>query len=506
MAQVIFSSQQRDALFGQSPWDAVLVVSDRFELAQWPEVSQLIQHAASVDQRIGSEATLLLAPGLAGGRLVLAPTGDLGSDYEDARRFYEAAETGIKMAYRAGARNVLLLVDGPKTDARYLYGADVAALGCGQGLYLNPDVEDSTQVRVGVLDSQDADRLNALEHGRVAARDLCGGDPEQMAPPAFADYCLALFEEEPLDVSIIDDAEQLVREYPLLSAVARSSFAVARHSARVVRVEYCPEGEIHQTWLIAGKGVTFDTGGADLKVGGSMAGMSRDKGGAAAAAGLMKAVAMLQPKGIRIIAELGLVRNSIGSDAFVPDEIITGHAGAKVRIGNTDAEGRLVLADLLSHLRQQADQAVNPRVFSLATLTGHVGRAYGPYTGVVENSVARSGQLGRVMQQVGERWAEPVELSTLRREDFAQVAPRSESEDLLSSNNGASVNISRGHQFPLAFLLKASGLDRYHLGSDKPIPYLHVDIASSAVEASNPLYGKPTARPVATLLAMMAEL
>ncbi|WP_028110852.1 M17 family metallopeptidase [Ferrimonas futtsuensis] len=506
MAQVEFFTPAEDAQFGEGGWDALLVVSQDFTLEANPELGQLVDHAASVDQRIGKEPTLLLAPGLAGGRLVLAPTGDIRDDYEDVRRVYEAAEEGAKMAFRSGARDILLLLDLPDGDPRYLNAAEVAALGCGQGLYLNPDVEDQPRVRIGLMNGQDVARLNALEAGRIAARDLCGGDPEQMAPPAFADYCVGLFAEEPVELTVIDDQDQLVREYPLLSAVSRTSFAVARHAARVVRVEYNPEGEVHQTWLIAGKGVTFDTGGADLKVGGAMAGMSRDKGGAAATVGFMKTVAMLRPKGIRIIAEMGLVRNALGSDAFVPDEIITSHAGARVRIGNTDAEGRLVLADLLSHLRQDAQGAVSPRVFSIATLTGHVVRAYGPYTGVVENSVARRGQQGQLMQQIGERWGEPVEISTLRREDFAQVAGRSESEDLLSSNNGASVNISRGHQFPQAFLLKASGLDKHQLASDSPIPYLHLDIAATAVEKRDPLYGKPSARPVATLLAMMEEL
>lgn len=120
----------------------------------------------------------------------------------------------------------------------------------------------------------------------------------------------------------------------MLSAVARASFAVARHQPRVVKLEYRGEGDIQHNYFFAGKGVVYDTGGADLKVGGAMAGMSRDKGGAAAVAGLMKTLSLLKPKGIRVVAELGLVRNSIGSEAFVTDEIITAHSGVRVRIGN----------------------------------------------------------------------------------------------------------------------------------------------------------------------------
>ncbi|WP_298440549.1 leucyl aminopeptidase family protein [uncultured Ferrimonas sp.] len=494
----------KDALFGDQGWDAVVVISDQFELSDYPEIRQLMQHARSVDQRLGREPVLLLAPGLAGGRLICAPTGDLSGDYEDVRRFAEAAQAGIGMAVRAGAERPLLLVDEPQGDMRYSRAAEVALLGAGHELYRPFDVAP-LNITVGVYGLEDASRANALEYGRIAARDLCGGDPEQMAPPAFAQYCVDLFEDSAVKVSVIDDRATLDKEYPLLSGVARASYGVERHEPRVVRLEYVGAGAISRNWMLAGKGVTFDTGGADLKIGGAMAGMSRDKGGAAATAGLMATLAQLQPKGVRVIAELGLVRNSIGREAIVPDEIISGHSGKKVRIGNTDAEGRLVLADLLSHLRADAKQHDDAVLMSLATLTGHVVRSYGPYSAVVENAVARGQALGGELQAISELWGEPFELSRLRREDFAQVAARSPSEDLLSSNNGASVNISRGHQFPMAFLLQAAGLDEHQLGSDKPLPYLHLDIAGSAVEKRDPLYGKPTAVPIATLLAKLLD-
>ena len=171
-----------------------------------------------------------------------------------------------------------------------------------------------------------------------------------MTPRRFADYCVEAFASSKVRVDVETDVDTLLADYPLLMAVARSSLMVERHKPAVIRMEYVGEGEITETLLFAGKGLVYDTGGADLKINGAMAGMSRDKGGAAAVAGFMKTVAELQPKGLRVVVEIGAVRNSIGSDAFVADEIITSHAGVRVRIGNTDAEGRLVLADLLSHL------------------------------------------------------------------------------------------------------------------------------------------------------------
>src|SRR4029077_21045425 len=107
------------------------------------------------------------------------------------------------------------------------------------------------------------------------------------------------------------------------------------------------------------------------KTDGHMAGMSRDKGGAGVVAGLLRAVAALALPGVRVIGLLGLVRNSIGEESFVSDEIIRSRAGVRVRIGNTDAEGRLVLADLLARAKDLAGGEPDPLLFSVATLTGH---------------------------------------------------------------------------------------------------------------------------------------
>jgi leucyl aminopeptidase len=231
-----------------------------------------------------------------------------------------------------------------------------------------------------------------------------------------------------------------------------------------------------------------------------MAGMSRDKGGAAAVAGFLKTVAMLKPAGLRVVAEIGAVRNSIGSDAFVADEIITSHAGVRVRIGNTDAEGRLVLADLMSHLRLQAKDAVDPTLFSIATLTGHAARAVGPYTALVENGAARKAGVSAQIAQAGEVWGDPSELSSSRREDFAFIKARSCADDVLSCNNAPSSVTARGHQFPMAFLVVAAGLEQNSALSDG-LPYVHIDIAGSGVDGGDWQHGKPSAAPVTSLAA-----
>lgn len=329
-----------------------------------------------------------------------------------------------------------------------------------------------------------------------------------MAPPRLADFVRETCEAHGVEVQVLEDQALLNAEYPLLMAVARASTRVQRHHPRVVRLSWAGGGPVQRTICIAGKGVTYDTGGADVKVGGSMAGMRGDKGGAAAAAGFILACARApeeQTRGLRVVVELGCVRNSVGSDAFVPDEVLVGHAGKRVLVGNTDAEGRLVLADVLSHLRERAlaDPGGHPSpVFlSLATLTGHATRAFGPFAAATDSGAARAaGGVAPRLPAAGALLGQPLEVSSLRREDYQFIEPGSpitpisrcgEAYDVVQCNNAASVATVRGHQFPMAFLDVASGLREHAAGSAVPIPFCHMDLANSVMDSRGIETGSP---------------
>ena len=98
-----------------------------------------------------------------------------------------------------------------------------------------------------------------------------------------------------------------------------------------------------------------------------MAGMSRDKCGAADVAGFLKVVSILKPKNIKVIGAMAMVRNSVGSNGYVSDEIITSRAGVRIRVGNTDAEGRTAMVDVLAHMKEKALTEINPHLFTIAT-------------------------------------------------------------------------------------------------------------------------------------------
>ncbi|AEP28918.1 M17 family metallopeptidase [Brumicola nitratireducens] len=490
-------------------YDAYVLVSNTLSSQHYPDIQQNLEQHQSLDKRVGGHAVLVAAD-VVGGRLLQVPVGQLDRDYDDVRRIFDAARNVAQTLLDSGVRKPLLEINlaglNESQAAQFKNAVEAAYLGLCQGLWQPLEARqalDEHEIEpiefIGLIDgssSIDVSRLNAIEAGKRIARDLCGTEPERMAPPGFADYCVAAFKGSNVKVTVVSDDAHIKHEYPLLHAVARASIEVKRHRPRIIRMVYEPSGEITKTLLFAGKGITFDTGGADLKVNGHMAGMSRDKGGAAGVAGFMKTLSLLAPKGIKVIAELGAVRNSIGAEAFIPDEIITSHAGVRVRVGNTDAEGRMLLADLLSHLREDAVSAVNPQLFSVATLTGHAAMAFGPYTALVENKPARDMGIAKQLFVQGELCADQVEPSLSRREDFDFVKPRTKADDVLSSNNAPSVTTMRGHQFPMAFLTIASGLDKHEASAKQPLPFTHVDIAGSGIEGLDWQHGKPTGAPV----------
>lgn len=504
-----------------SSYDCVLLVGHDLATVRLPPVQGALKSAKALDAGFAGRTALWPAASAAGGRLVMAPTGPIARDYDDVRRYGEAASRGVRLARDAGSKKILLVVQAPRQgNDRYEHAAVVAALGARAGLWQPLEAREARGAAkvepvkvIGVtvveekepFDRMDARWVTAVDDGLRLAKDLAGTEPERMAPPKFAAYVQEAFRGTGVKVSVVKAPAQLNESYPLLMAVARASMPVRRHQPCVIRLEYTPPGRANETFLFAGKGLTYDTGGADIKAGGHMAGMSRDKGGGAAVAGLLLTAAKLQLEGVKLIAELGVVRNSAGADAYVADEILTSHAGVRVRVGNTDAEGRMVLADLLSHLRIRAQKEIQPHLLSVATLTGHAGRAVGPYSIALDNGPARSARVAERLGNVGDDWGDPFEISRLRREDYDFVRPRTLADDVLQCNNLPSSATPRGHQFPAAFLAIASGLNQHEGDSAKPIPFTHVDIGGSGAEGGDWQHGFPTGKPLVAFLTALLQ-
>ncbi|XP_060595128.1 putative aminopeptidase W07G4.4 isoform X1 [Ruditapes philippinarum] len=486
-------------------YDSVIVVTDKVEklVGNLECLKAPIENYAKVDSI--DDVVLIQTDVVPSGRLIWSPTGPLDRDYDDVRRFYDAGYKGIKRAMKAGSKWPLFV---RPIDKTFPEAGKCATLGALQAAYVPLEIREDVPNRAKKVDKigiwcddlnrvkAGIEKLNALEMGRIVTRDIGGSDPERMAAPRVEEYVKNIFQDTAIKVEVISDVAVFEKEYPLLAAVNRAARLVPRHQGRLIYLTYEGEGPIEKTLFLVGKGITYDTGGADIKAGGVMAGMHRDKCGAATVAGFFKTLSVLKPKGIKVVGSMSMVRNSVGSECYVADEIITSRAGARVRVGNTDAEGRMVMADVLCRMKEWALNAVNPQLFTIATLTGHAIRAYGEdYSIIMDNGPAKKINTSSVIQAAGDILADPFEISTIRRDDYVFHTGKSEYEDVLQCNNAPSSATPRGHQTPAAFLIMASGLDKHGNDSDKPLPYSHLDIAGS----SGPFPGVPTAAPLLAL-------
>ncbi|KAK0070474.1 aminopeptidase W07G4.4 isoform X2 [Biomphalaria pfeifferi] len=493
----------KDATF-----DIVVVVTDKLErlAGNLDTLKVPLENYSKIDKAFDKQPVLISTDAVPSGRVIYAATGPLVRDQDDVRRFADAAAAGIKRALSAGCKRPLFVCP---NDETFQQSRMVSNLGILQSLYKPIELLEAGKAlevdALGLWFSGDQTEtkkilndLIALELGRIVARDIGGSDPERMTAAKVLAYLENAFKDSSVKVSAISDVNTLTKEYPLLAAVNRAANTVERHKARLIFLEYEGEQEITKTLFIVGKGITYDTGGTDIKAGCVMAGMHRDKCGAAAAAGFMKVIDSLKPDHLRVVAALSMVRNSVGEESYVADEIITSRAGVRVRVGNTDAEGRMVMADVLCHMKEKALEAVNPQLFTIATLTGHAVRAVGPdYSIILDNGPARNLNTAQNIQESGEQYGDPFEISTIRREDYEFHKGKSEYEDVLQCNNSPSTLTNRGHQTPAAFLIMASGLDKHGKDSSQPLPYSHIDIAGS----SGPFPGLPTGAPIIALTA-----
>jgi leucyl aminopeptidase len=200
------------------------------------------------------------------------------------------------------------------------------------------------------------------------ARDLINTPANLLGPAELAQAVAEVAAAHGARFSVIE-GEALAEGFPALATVGRAS--TRPRAPRVVVLEW---GEPdHPLVALCGKGVCFDTGGLDLKPSAGMLRMKKDMGGAAVALGVAEA-AMRARLPVRLLLLVGAVENAVSGDAFRPMDVLRTRAGLTVEIGNTDAEGRLVLADLLAFAVERKPEVL----LDFATLTGAARVALGP--------------------------------------------------------------------------------------------------------------------------------
>lgn len=227
----------------------------------------------------------------------------------------------------------------------------------------NADAELTRVVVVG-----EASKASAFERGVSLAdsvgfaRDLVNEHPGLCTPDWLATQAKTRAEALGLEVQVLDEDELQARGFNLHLAVARGS----DEPARLLHAIYRPAGAVTKRVALVGKGVTFDSGGYSIKPSASMVDMHMDMGGAAAVIGAMDAVGRHKPEGVEVHFIAPMAENLISGSAYKINEVIRAYNGTTVEIIDTDAEGRLLLADALAYA---VEQGVD-EVIDLATLTG----------------------------------------------------------------------------------------------------------------------------------------
>ena len=241
----------------------------------------------------------------------------------------------------------------------------------------------------------------AVVEGVVLARDLVNEPGGSLTPQVFARKATRMAKEKGLTAKVMDEAAIKKAGFGGLLGVNRGS----DHPPRFVELTYRPKGKAKATLALVGKGITFDSGGLSIKPWQGMSEMKTDMGGAAAVIGAMSALSSLAPK-IRVKGYLPMTDNMLGGDATRPGDVLKIRNGKTIEVINTDAEGRLILADALS----LASEANPDAIVDLATLTGACVVALGSdIAGLMGKNDAFLNQVEKAAKDAGEKvWQLPL--------------------------------------------------------------------------------------------------
>jgi leucyl aminopeptidase len=291
--------------------------------------------------------------------------------------------------------------------------AVVAAIGEGAKLAAyrfdrfksEPQGDPTTRITVvgPALDAIDAGiaRAEAIARGVAIARDLVNTPAGDLPPRRFGDIAVELGVADGFDVTVLGREEIVEQRLGGLLGVAAGS----DEPPRFIRLRYVPDGETQLVVALVGKGITFDSGGLSLKSGAGMMAMKNDMGGAAAVLGAFSALRSLGIA-VEVRGYLALTENMPSGSAMRPGDVVTTRNGKTIEVLNTDAEGRLVLADALAIATEDAPDSI----VDLATLTGACVAALGnKIAGVLGNDDRIIAAIRRASARAGEpTWPLPI--------------------------------------------------------------------------------------------------
>jgi leucyl aminopeptidase len=427
-------------------------------------VANLVAWAASADRFTGKSNSALDLVMPAGTRLARLIVMGVGKDESKPREFAKLGGAAFGRV-PASAQEVTILADLPGQPVKPQQAADLA-LGVSLRAYTferyktkrkeGEEKRENPKVTLALPDHAAARKAwgerEALHDGVVVARDLVNEPPNVLYPEEFA--------RRAADLRKVGIAVEVLDVKTLKKLGMNALLGVGQGSARESRLVVMRwNGGKQQTPPVAfiGKGVCFDTGGISIKPAQGMEDMKGDMAGAACVVGLMHALAARKAK-VNAVGAIGIVENMPGPNAQRPGDIVTSMSGQTIEIINTDAEGRLVLADVLWYVNKRFQPKF---MVNLATLTGAIITALGQeHAGLFSNNDELSQRLREAGEAIGERvWRMPLapEYDKLIDSKFADV----------KNTGGRHAGAITAAQFLQRFVEKT--------------PWAHLDIAGTAM-------------------------
>ena len=362
----------------------------------------------------------------------------------------------VRAAAERGASSVSIAIPGASAPLVSRAVGEAAALACYSfKKYQSPEDEDrfAAPVSAAVLDGDGKSLAEGYAIGccQNYARDLANEPGNVINPEVLENMARGLALELGLKISVVDYEQLTSRGMNALAAVGKGSAV----PPRLIHLEYAPESPVSSVALV-GKGITFDSGGLDIKPSDAMVTMKGDKTGACVVMGAIKAAAELKLP-VRVHAIIGAAENMPGGSAYRPDDVIKAYNGKTIEVNNTDAEGRLTLADALAYACEQKPDFV----IDIATLTGACAVALGDTTaGLFTNDDGFADDFMTAAATSGERfWKLPMDDENLREKIKSPIA------DLINSAGRYGGAITA-----------AMFLENF---VEKGRPWIHLDIAAA---------------------------
>lgn len=332
----------------------------------------------------------------------------IGVEANEHDLFRSAAATAVKALSKYKYKS-LKLAQYDINNADSIFSALVEGFLLGEYTFDTYKSEKTTSTLTEVIfssrniedEASDILILNeALNRAQITAsatnftRDLINTTPDEMYPETLAQIAKELANTNEMECQVLGEDDLEEEKMNAMLSVGRAS----RHDSQLIHLSYTPKDPIATISLI-GKGLTYDSGGLSLKPANAMVSMKLDKSGGCAVLGIMKAVSELKLP-VEVHGIIGAVENMIGGDAYKPDDVLTAKNGKTIEVRNTDAEGRLVLADCLSYAQEKIKADY---IFDYATLTGACVVALGQYTtGIMGHSTTLQNSISHSAENTGE--------------------------------------------------------------------------------------------------------